>query len=63
MFEFSGATVILFVWLFRCQVEVEVEAIDKAGNFIGWVFVDNTNLSVALVEVNCEKKKKSNFAC
>jgi len=33
------------------QVEVQVEAIDKAGNFIGWLFVDNTNLSVALVEV------------
>ena len=32
---------------------MEVEAIDKAGNFIGWLFVDNTNLSVALVEVNC----------
>ncbi|XP_068744654.1 staphylococcal nuclease domain-containing protein 1-like [Montipora capricornis] len=32
------------------EVEVEVEAIDKAGNFIGWLFVDNTNLSVALVE-------------
>ena len=31
---------------------MEVEAIDKAGNFIGWLFVDNTNLSVALVEVN-----------
>ncbi|XP_015750923.1 PREDICTED: staphylococcal nuclease domain-containing protein 1-like, partial [Acropora digitifera] len=33
------------------EVEVEVEAIDKAGNFIGWLFVENTNLSVALVEV------------
>lgn len=32
------------------EVEVQVEAIDKAGNFIGWLFVDNTNLSVALVE-------------
>ena len=30
---------------------MQVEAIDKAGNFIGWLFVDNTNLSVALVEV------------
>ena len=32
-------------------MEVQVEAIDKAGNFIGWLFVDNTNISVALVEV------------
>ena len=27
-----------------------MEAIDKGGNFIGWMFVDNVNLSVALVE-------------
>jgi staphylococcal nuclease domain-containing protein 1 len=32
------------------EVEIEVEAIDKGGNFIGWCFVDNTNISVALVE-------------
>ncbi|XP_067676667.1 staphylococcal nuclease domain-containing protein 1-like [Haliotis asinina] len=32
------------------EVEVEVEAIDKGGNFIGWLFVDGINLSVALVE-------------
>ena len=32
------------------EVELEVEAIDKGGNFIGWCFVDNTNVSVALVE-------------
>lgn len=23
---------------------------DKGGNFIGWLFVENTNLSLALVE-------------
>ncbi len=32
------------------EVEIEVEAIDKGGNFIGWCFYDNTNISVALVE-------------
>ncbi|XP_073239320.1 staphylococcal nuclease domain-containing protein 1-like [Porites lutea] len=32
------------------EVEVDVEAMDKAGNFIGWLFVDNTNLSISLVE-------------
>ncbi|XP_005100071.2 staphylococcal nuclease domain-containing protein 1 [Aplysia californica] len=32
------------------EVEVEVEAIDKGGNFIGWLFVEGVNLSVALVE-------------
>jgi len=32
------------------EVEIEVEQIDKGGNFIGWCFVDNTNMSVALVE-------------
>lgn len=32
------------------QVEVEVQSIDKGGNFIGWLYVDGVNLSVALVE-------------
>jgi len=38
----------------RClqhEVKVEIENVDKYGNFIGWLFTeDNTNLSVALVE-------------
>lgn len=32
------------------EVSVQVESLDKAGNFIGWLFIDNVNLSVALVE-------------
>jgi staphylococcal nuclease domain-containing protein 1 len=32
------------------EVEIEVEAIDKGGNFIGWLTVDNKNVSVELVE-------------
>ncbi|XP_032160448.1 staphylococcal nuclease domain-containing protein 1 isoform X1 [Mustela erminea] len=32
------------------EVEVEVESMDKAGNFIGWLHVDGANLSVLLVE-------------
>ncbi|XP_033888738.1 staphylococcal nuclease domain-containing protein 1-like isoform X1 [Acipenser ruthenus] len=32
------------------EVEVEVESMDKAGNFIGWLHIDGLNLSVALVE-------------
>lgn len=31
-------------------MEVQVDSIDKGGNFIGWVFVDNVNVSLALVE-------------
>ncbi|GFQ84815.1 staphylococcal nuclease domain-containing protein 1 [Trichonephila clavata] len=31
------------------EVQVEVEAMVKAGNFIGWLWIDNTNLSEALV--------------
>lgn len=31
------------------EVEVEVDAMDKAGNFIGWLTVEGVNLSVALV--------------
>lgn len=37
----------------RCmqrEVEIQVEGIDRNGNFIGWLWVDNVNLSVALVE-------------
>jgi len=29
---------------------VEVEAIDRAGNFIGWLFVDGVNMSQSLLE-------------
>lgn len=32
------------------QVDVEVESMDKAGNFIGWLHIEGVNLSVALVE-------------
>ncbi|XP_056603535.1 staphylococcal nuclease domain-containing protein 1 [Triplophysa dalaica] len=32
------------------EVEVEVESMDKAGNFIGWLHIEGMNLSVALVE-------------
>lgn len=37
----------------RCmqrEVEIHVESMDKAGNFIGWLWVDGHNLSVMLVE-------------
>ncbi|KAM7378300.1 hypothetical protein PAMA_013277 [Pampus argenteus] len=34
----------------RHMVEVEVESMDKAGNFIGWLHIEGLNLSVALVE-------------
>lgn len=37
------------------EVEVTVEAMDKGGNFIGWLFVENTNLSLALVEEGLAK--------
>ncbi|XP_064490231.1 staphylococcal nuclease domain-containing protein 1-like [Ornithodoros turicata] len=32
------------------EVEVEVESMDKAGNFIGWLTTEGVNLSVALVQ-------------
>lgn len=32
------------------DVAVTIEEMDKAGNFIGWLWVDNENLSIALVE-------------
>jgi len=32
------------------EIEIEVESMDKAGNFIGYMHVDGKNLSVCLVE-------------
>lgn len=32
------------------EVEIEVESCDKAGNFIGYLFVEDTNMSVELVK-------------
>ncbi|XP_057313006.1 staphylococcal nuclease domain-containing protein 1-like [Hydractinia symbiolongicarpus] len=37
------------------DVEFQVENIDKGGNFIGFLFVDNVNLSLALVEQGLSK--------
>jgi staphylococcal nuclease domain-containing protein 1 len=47
-----GQEALIFTKEFCLQrdVEVEVDNMDKAGNFIGWLFVDGQNLSVALVE-------------
>ena len=43
------------------QVTVEVEGMDKGGNFIGWCFVDGLNLSVALVEEVCRFHPASSY--
>ncbi|XP_013400394.1 staphylococcal nuclease domain-containing protein 1 [Lingula anatina] len=47
------------------EVEVEVESIDKGGNFIGWMFVDGVNHSISLVEEGLSKMhftaERSNF--
>ena len=32
-----------------------MESTDKGGNFIGWLYVDNQNLSIALVEAGLSK--------
>ncbi|GFO47277.1 staphylococcal nuclease domain-containing protein 1-like [Plakobranchus ocellatus] len=52
-----GEEALLFVkeMCMQREVEVEVEAMDKGGNFIGWLFVDGVNLSVALVEAGLAK--------
>lgn len=31
------------------EVTINIESMDKAGNFIGWLWIDDVNLSVALV--------------
>lgn len=35
---------------------LQVDTMDKAGNFIGWLFVDNVNMSVSLVESGLAKR-------
>ena len=37
------------------QVQVEVESMDKGGNFIGYMHADGINLSVSLVEEGLAK--------
>lgn len=37
------------------EVEIQVKNIDKGGNFIGWMFIDNVNLSLSLVENGLSK--------
>ena len=37
------------------EVDVEVETCDKGGNFIGWLFYDNKNIAISLVEVRYTK--------
>ena len=33
------------------DVDIEVDTLDKGGNFIGWLFVGETNIAVALTKV------------
>uniref|UniRef100_A0A9J8A685 Staphylococcal nuclease domain-containing protein n=1 Tax=Cyprinus carpio carpio TaxID=630221 RepID=A0A9J8A685_CYPCA len=44
------ATIFTKELVLQREVEVEVESMDKAGNFIGWLHIESVNLSVALVE-------------
>ncbi|XP_052242771.1 staphylococcal nuclease domain-containing protein 1-like [Dreissena polymorpha] len=37
------------------EVDIKVETTDKGGNFIGWLFVEGVNLSLALVEKGLAK--------
>merc|ERR1712043_92558 len=46
----NEATSFIKEQIMQREVEIEVESIDKGGNFIGWCFIDNTNISVSLVE-------------
>lgn len=46
----------IIVWQYSgFQVEVEVETMDKGGNFIGYMYVEGTNVSVALVDQGLAK--------
>ena len=36
-------------------MEVEVEGMDKGGNFIGWMYIDGVNVSIGLVSNGLSK--------
>ena len=36
--------------MFCFKVEVEVDSVDRGGNFVGWLYVDGKNLSQLLLE-------------
>ena len=46
----NEATTFIKEQLLQHEVNIEVESMDKGGNFIGWCFIGNTNISVSLVE-------------
>ncbi|XP_026273804.1 staphylococcal nuclease domain-containing protein 1 [Frankliniella occidentalis] len=41
------------------EVQISVESMDRVGNYIGWLWVENTNLSVALAEEGYAKVHSS----
>lgn len=41
---------VVFYHFSSLQVEVELESVDKGGNFIGWLWVEGVMLNVSLVE-------------
>ena len=40
---------LLLILLFPQQIVIQVDNVDRAGNFIGWAFVDEKNISLELV--------------
>lgn len=41
------------------EVEITVESCNKGGSMIGWLFIGNTNLSLALVKEGLAKVHRS----
>jgi staphylococcal nuclease domain-containing protein 1 len=55
--EAYGQQALLYMkdMIMQREVEIEVDACDKGGNFIGWVYFEGRNLSVALLEEGLSK--------
>ena len=53
-FESLGHEALLFVkeLILQHEVDIEVDALDKGGNFVGWLFYGEINMAVALTKVN-----------
>ena len=51
--ESFGEEALLFTkeLILQHDVDIEVDTLDKGGNFVGWLFLGETNIAVALTKV------------
>lgn len=52
--ETPGDEALLFVkeQILQHEVDIEVDTLDRGGNFVGWLFFGEINMAVALTKVS-----------